>query len=196
MINTQNDGEGTEAPSRRDLAQQTVLPRPSGGKQLAADFFRQVGRKLGTLPFDRRLNVPNRRKRLVQPPPAALQGLGRQIEKVCPANSRRGRPGELPHEQIGEPGEFALRPAALPGVCQRGERVDEEDVLVGQIANPPLIRQVGNLPRTMRFQAAPPVIANVGIAIGVGLHEHQSRARRGRRQFIGHAARCGISAAW
>ncbi len=125
--------------------------------------------------FDRRLDIADRRQGFVQSPPAAFQRLGSQIEEVRAANPRGGAAGELPHEQIDEAGKLALRPAALLGVGQPGESVDEEDVLS--------VGQIGNLPQ----KAAPPVVADIGVAVAVRLHENKLRPRRGGGQFIGYA---------
>ena len=96
---------------------------------------------------------------------------GGQVEKVGAANPGGRGPGELPREQIDQGGKLPLRRTALLGIGQGGKRIDEEDV-------------PGLIPR---FQALPPVVANIGVLVGMGLHEDQPRPRGGGGKFLGHA---------
>ena len=171
LVKPQHEREGTESPPRRDLAQQAILPRSPRGKQFAADLPRQRRRQFAALLVDGRAQVFDGRHGFVQAAAAAFQGLGGQVEKVGAANPGGRGPGELPREQIDQGGKLPLRRTALLGIGQGGQRIDEEDV-------------TGLIPR---FQRVSPVVANIGVLVGMGLHEDQPCSRGGGGKLLGHA---------
>ena len=128
------------------------------------------------LMLDGRLQLLDRRERFVEPPAAVVQGLVGQVEEVCPANPRRGRPGKLASEQVPQGGEVVLQRRAARlfplGIGQCGQRIDQEYLAGG----------------VMRREDRPPVVADVLILVGMGLDEDQPSAGGRGGQFLGNPA--------
>ena len=144
----------------------TVAARRAAHRGSAPPGPTTVGRAL----VDCRAEVFDGRHGFIQAAAAACQRLGGQVEKVRAANPGGRGPCKLPREQIREGGKLPLRRPALLGIGQGGNRIDEE--YVPRLVSP--------------FQTVPPIIADIGVLLGMGLHEDQPCPRRGRGKFLGH----------
>ena len=127
LIDSQHERERAEAPTRRDLGQQAVLPLPPAGQQFGLYVAGQVLDQHGALLVDRRLQLLDGRHRLVDAGAAGVERIGHQIEKVRPADAVAGGAGHLAGEQVQQVGELPSRLQAGLGVGQCAERIDAED---------------------------------------------------------------------
>ena len=128
MINTQDERERAESPARRGLLQQPILPRPPARQQFGIHLPGQERRELAALLGDGTLHLFDGGQAFVEAPSQALERFGQQVQKVRPANPRGRRAGQLPPQEIDQPGKLAARLKVLFCVLKRGQRVDQEDM--------------------------------------------------------------------
>ena len=205
LIDPQHKGERAETPARRDLGQESVFPLPPAGRQfgphLGGSLSGQFAALRGRWPIARL----HGRQRFVDTGAAGIERFGDEIEEVRPANAVAGGAGHLAGEQIEQVRRIrpavACRPARRPRAL---ERIDAEDAAIrkekgtvpicaqhpsGPFRRAPTEGWSGTVPFFRQFcvEYVSPIVADVGVQVGMGLHEDQVDAAGGGGQFVGHA---------
>ena len=173
VVEPQREAERRQPPRRRHGVRQPPLPQPLAAEQF---LLQPAGHRVGEgvpLPVQFRPQRLQGRPRFADRRVGPRQRPAEQVEQVRPADGDAGVLGQLRPQRFQQPGELPGRQAAAVAVGLRPQRIHEEQVVRGDLE--------------ALAQHPPPVLADVAVLGGPGLHEQHPAALGGGPQFVADA---------